>query len=130
MNQLSFFRMRKPPPPLEFKLHCAVADLIRVSLKPGWIAFHCPNGEGRDRVTGARLKRMLVLPGVSDFILIAPPDGIVHALELKRGGLKPTPEQLDFLHQVKAAGGKANWANSFDGAVQILKTWGAVRVAG
>ena len=105
-----------------------IADLLRLSLAPGWVWFHPANGEFRDRVAGARLKRMGVRPGVSDFILIAPPDGCVHALELKRGGLKPTPEQLEFLHEVKAAGGHANWASSFDGAVQILKAWGAVTV--
>jgi hypothetical protein len=131
-HQLHLFtkrKARKLPPAKEFPVHCMVADLLRLSLAPGWVWFHPANGEFRDRAAGARLKRMGVKPGVSDFILIAPPMGCVHALELKRGTLKPTPEQLEFLHQVKEAGGKANWCNSFDGAVAVLKHWGAVRVA-
>jgi hypothetical protein len=131
-HQLHLFtrrKARKLPPAKEFATHCAVADLLRVSLSPGWIWFHYPAGENRDARTGARLKRMGTKAGVADFLFISPPNGLFHALELKRGNLKPTPEQLEFLHQVKAAGGKANWCNSFDGAVAVLKHWGALRVA-
>ena len=130
-HQPDFFirtKASKLLPAKEIEEHIKVAQLLRMTLVPGWMWFHCPNGEVRDKRTAAKLKAMGVRPGVSDFILIAPPNGCVHCLELKRGGLKPTPEQLDFLHEVKAAGGRANWANSFDGAVQILKQWGAIRV--
>jgi hypothetical protein len=132
--QLSLFagkrqRGTKLPPAKEFPVHCMIADLLRLSLMPGWIWFHPANGEFRDRLTGARLRRMGVKPGVSDFILIAPPTGCVHVLELKRQGLKPTREQQDFLLEVAAAGGKAAWVDSFDDAKKVLKSWCAVRVA-
>ena len=50
-------------------------DTIRVGKSPGWIVFHPANGELRDTETGARLKRMGVLPGVSDIVLVGPPPG-------------------------------------------------------
>ena len=74
----------RPPRASEFATHCAIADTLRVGISPGWIWFHPPNGELRLDGAGARLKRMGTKPGASDFILIAPPAGRSHALELKR----------------------------------------------
>jgi hypothetical protein len=122
-------RTRKLPVAPEFHTHCMIADLLRLSLAPGWLWFHPANGEYRSIATGARLKRMGVKPGVSDFILIKPPAGLVHALELKRSGEHPTGPQMAFLALVRAAGGQSDWTDSFDGAVAILKRWEAVRVA-
>ena len=121
-------RGSKVPPAKEFPVHCMVADLLRLSIAPGWLWFHPANGEFRDRAAAGRLKRMGVKPGVSDFILIAPPMGCVHALELKRYKVKPTPEQLEFLNAVIAAGGRSACVDNFDAAVHTLKAWGAVRV--
>jgi hypothetical protein len=132
--QYSFFAQRKParpPPPIERRTHIAVADLLRVAVTPGWLWLHVPNGELRSENTGALLKRMGAKAGVSDFLLIAPPRACVHCLELKRKGLKPTPQQLEFLAQVKAAGGRAGWADSYEDAVRLLRRWGALeRLAG
>jgi hypothetical protein len=131
-HQLHLFtkrKARKLPPAKEFPVHCMVADLLRLSLSPGWLWFHPANGEFRDKAAAGRLKRMGLKPGVSDFILISPPNGCVHALELKRRGLKPSPEQLEFLNAVLHAGGRSACVDSFDAAVHVLKAWGAVRVA-
>jgi hypothetical protein len=68
------------------------------------------------------------LPGVSDFILIAPPAGRIHALELKRRGVKPSEDQMAFLNAVGDAGGAVAWVDSYDDALITLKEWGAVRV--
>ena len=38
-------RIRKPAPPLERSVHIAIADTLRVGLKPGWLWFHPANGE-------------------------------------------------------------------------------------
>jgi hypothetical protein len=119
---------RRAPPALERATHIALADAIRLSLAPKWVAFHVPNGELREVKTAQLLKRMLVLPGVSDFLFIAPALGRVHALELKRRGRTPNEAQRRFLDAVRAAGGIAEWADSFEGAIAILRQWGAVRV--
>jgi hypothetical protein len=109
-------------------VHIALADTIRLSLSSGWMWFHYPSGENRDAVTGALLKRMGTLAGVSDFLLVAPPHATLHALELKRRGLKPSPAQMSFLTLVRLAGGKSEWCDSYEEAIRILTGWGAVRV--
>lgn len=118
--------LHKVPPELE--VHFMIADLLRFSLKPGWIWWHTPNGDFRNKATAGRLKRMGVLPGVSDFLLLSP-DGDLHALELKREGKRPTPEQIAFLSAVFKAGGTADWCDNFDDAVEIFKLWNCVRLS-
>jgi hypothetical protein len=107
MSQPDLFtrRTRKLPPPLEFEVHCMVADLLQKWISPGWVR-----------------------PGVSDFLLLSP-DGQLHALELKRKGERPNDDQAVFLAMVHAVGGRADWVDTFDGAVKILKDWGAVKVS-
>jgi hypothetical protein len=122
-------RPRRLPAPKEEAVHRTLAGLLNVALKPGWLWWHTPNGEYRDKGTAGRLKAMGVKAGVSDFILIAPPSGRVHALELKRETLKPSEAQELFMDAVRAAGGEAAWTDSFEAALQVLKGWGAVRVA-
>ncbi len=133
-TQLHLFTKRKRPassltPAIEFRVHCMVADVLRISLTPGWYWMHYPAGELRKKATAGRLKRMGVKAGVSDFLLIAPGGGQIHVLELKRRGCKPSKLQQDFLDVMKLAGGKAAWCDSFDRAIEILKGWGAVRVS-
>jgi len=132
-GQLSLFggarqRGRRAPPAPERATHIALADLLRVGLKHDeWLWFHPANGELRDKNTAALLQRMGVTPGVSDFIFCGP-YGRFYALELKRRGKRPTPSQMSFLARVRALGGVSAWADSFDGAVEILKGWEAIRV--
>ena len=70
------------PGPSEFEIHCMVADYLRHGLAPGWMWFHPANGELRNKATGGRLKRMGVMPGVSDIVLVCAPHATLHALEL------------------------------------------------
>lgn len=117
------------PPLPEFVVHTQVADLLTIALSPGWLWFHVPNGELRNKIIAARLKRMGVKAGVSDFILIAPYGARVHALELKKQNCKPTKLQDAFMAHVRSIGGEAAWTDSFEGAHHILATWHAIRVA-
>jgi len=129
LGQINLFTKRvttKAPEPLERQVHILIADTLRWSISPGWVWFHPANGELRTDATGVLLKRMGVVPGVSDFILISPPHGKVHALELKRKGKKPTEEQALFLAQVGMAGGEVAWADNSKDAIEILKGWGAL----
>jgi hypothetical protein len=130
-DQLSLFtkrKARKAPAAREFDVHCVIADTLRLSLAPGWLWFHCPNGELRSKATAGRLKRMGVMAGVSDFILVGPPFGTLHALELKRQGDRPEDHQLAFLERVTLVGGRSAWVDSYEQAIAVLKDWGAVRV--
>lgn len=130
-------RGTKPPPALERQTHIAIADTIRVSIVPGWIWFHPPNGGERPAkwikgrrisIEGGLLKRMGAKAGVSDFVFAAPPRARLHALELKRQGEQPTDEQIAFLEEVRAAGGQAAWVDNYREAIDVLTSWGAVRV--
>jgi hypothetical protein len=44
----------------------AVCDHLRLRAKPDVLWLHPPNGERRDSITGAKLKRMGTLAGTSD----------------------------------------------------------------
>jgi hypothetical protein len=130
-DQLSLFtrrKARKLPPAKEFEVHCTIADALGLWLAPGWIWFHPANGELRSKATAGRLKRMGVKAGVSDFILVGPPFGTLHALELKRQGDRPEDHQLAFLEAVTLCGGRSAWVDTYEQAIAVLKDWGAVRV--
>ena len=131
-------RIRKPPPALEFPVHCMIADALDLDLQPGWLWFHPPNGGERPAfinkhgkrisIEGGKLKRMGQKPGVSDFILAGPPGARLHALELKRRGETPDDDQIAFGERVRAAGGLFEWVDCFEDAINQLRAWGAVRM--
>lgn len=127
LDLLTRRKAKKPPPAKEFAIHCMVADTLRIACSPGWIWWHTPNGELRNRSTAGRLKRMGVKPGITDILLLSP-QGQLHALELKAKGDRPSTEQFSFMGVVCLSGGRAQWADSFEAAIRILKDWGAVRV--
>jgi hypothetical protein len=119
--------MKRPPPAPEIDLHIPLVNALTLFLMPGWMFFHYPAGEHRDPITGARLKRMGTKRGVADILLVGPPAGRFHALELKARGRKPTPEQLAFLEAVAAAGGHSAWVDTLKDALEVLWQWGAIR---
>jgi hypothetical protein len=133
-RQLHLFRSKRqrgvaPPPPLEFQLHCAVADTLRRWATPNWVYTHVPLGEYRDAVTGARLKRMGTQPGWPDLLLLPPrghPIQRPHFLELKRRGAKLTEHQAGFALWCKLNDCPHEVAESYDVAVRVLQQWGAL----
>lgn len=126
-GQLNLFtgRVRGPPTPKEFPLHCMVADTLRRWLSEGWRFTHIPNGELRSPATGARLKRMGLIPGWPDFILLSD-DGDPHFLELKRKGMSLSDHQTDFCGWCVDRGVPYAICDSFESALTQLQTWGAV----
>jgi hypothetical protein len=137
-RQLHLFRSRRqhgraPPEPLEFEVHCMVADTLRRWASPNWVWTHIPLGEDRSAVTGARLKRMGANPGWPDFLLIAPRDHAPrwcrrpHFLELKRHGGRLTEAQAGFALWCELNGCPHAVASSYRQAVEVLKGWGALR---
>lgn len=111
--------------PEEFHLHCFVADLLRFQRAPGVVYFHPANGEYRPKRTAARLKRMGVIRGVPDFVVILP-TGRAAFLELKREGGSIGTDQRAFRKAVEACGCEFAVARTPEQATEILTQWGAV----
>ena len=99
----------------EYDLHMMCVEYLRVRPdKP--MFWHTPNGEYRSKSTGARLKRMGTLPGVSD-LFIAQPNQFAHGLfiELKRDWKsKCTSNQKIFLKEVHERGYAVTVQHDFD----------------
>jgi len=117
---------RKLPPPPESALQIAVAQLLELSCDPEWRWTHFPAGEKRSKITASRLKRFGLKPGWPDFQLVSP-DGVFHALELKREGGVLNDAQKDFKlwairHEVVYV-----VARSLADAMLALERWGAIK---
>ena len=143
MRQLHLFgpkkqRGRLPPPPMEFSLHAALADVLKRWINPRWRYTHMPSGEHRDHrinpkngkrysPTGARLKRMGVVRGWPDF-QFAGPNRAMFFLELKRARVgRLSEEQSDIAAHLIACGHGYLCTSSFDDAVATLKDLGILR---
>ena len=129
-RQLHLFKGKRQrgvtlPPPLEFKMHVALENLLRHALLPGWWYTHIPSGELRDKVTAARLKAMGLKRGCADFMFIGPKT--LFFLELIRKGEKPSEAQREFAAMVKACGFLYRLSDTLDDAVTTLKEMGIIR---
>jgi hypothetical protein len=109
----------------ELQIHQAVVKRLRALAAPGLLWFHVPNDAKRGFKTAARLKSMGMRAGVSD--LIAVRNGEIFALELKADGGRPTESQLEFLDDLRTAGGHGVVAEGLDEAINIIKAWGWIR---
>ena len=100
----------------EGDLQVAVAELLD---HLGWLWCHPPNGGARNAVTGARLKREGVKPGVPDVLIfedwedyetkVGPAkdwwaQGHGVAIELKHGKGRVSPKQREWLEGLEARG--------------------------
>jgi hypothetical protein len=117
---MSGARHRRQRP--EAAIHAAVCEHLRLRAKPDVLWLHVPNGERRDKITGAKLKRMGVLAGASDLLLWH--RGYSFALELKSDGGRLSDAQLEFLARFNDAGGHSAVAESIDRALACMEAWG------
>ncbi len=117
--------------PTEDQIHRSVWHHIRLRKLPDVVAFHAANGGSRHPAEAAKLRDMGVVAGVADLVGIVPgqPHGKPWALELKRRGQKPRPEQQLFLQQIEALGGFSAFADNVDDAVAKLEAWGVIKPA-
>ena len=109
----------------EAQVHSAVVEHLRLRAKPGALFLHPANGEHRDKITGAKLKRMGELAGASDLLLWH--RGNSFALELKSPGGRLSDAQLGFLARFNDAGGHSASAEGVDRGIAILEAWGLLR---
>jgi hypothetical protein len=103
-------------------VHRAVVEHLRLRAVPRLLWFHVPNGGQRNKTEAAIFKGLGVQAGVSDLILLH--DAKFFALELKAVGGKPAEAQLQFQHDVIAAGGRAAITIGLDAAIEQLEQWG------
>lgn len=99
----------------------AVVHWVRATC-PGTLVFHVPNGGARNRAEAGIFKGLGVLAGVPDLIILWP--GVCAGLELKAPGKRPSDTQAAVGEQMQAMGHLWGWADSVDGALALLKSWG------
>lgn len=116
------------PEPTETQTHIAVAEHLRHRGVPGLWWTHPPNGEVRDKATGAKLKAMGTRPGTPDLVLLHA--GRFYGLELKRTDGRLSPAQIEARASIENAGGYWAVAHGFDQALTILGTWGLLKSDG
>jgi hypothetical protein len=128
IGQIDLFtkRIKKLPKVKELALHTMVADDLKRWCRPEWRYTHVPSGELRTKATAGKLKRMGVMPGWPDFILIGPPG--VHNLELKREGELLNDAQREFRDFCHSNGTPYEVAWTYREAVHILSRWGVLIV--
>jgi hypothetical protein len=105
-------------------LHAFVADALRLYKAPGVVWFHPPNQGPRSPRYAARLKRMGVLAGVADIVVVI--EGRAHFLELKAAKGRLSPAQKAFREASMAASAPYAVASTPEQACNVLLGWGAL----
>lgn len=106
----------------------AVTQLLAYAAVKGLIWFAIPNGGQRSKTEAAIFKGLGVKPGVADFGFVLP-GGRAAFLELKSRKGRLSPAQRDFREACTAAGALWAMARTTDEAIEVLRSWGAVRVS-
>lgn len=108
----------------EHNLQCNCVAWFRIQY-PNALIFHIPNGERRDAVAGARLKRAGVVAGVPD-LCIPINNGKYGALyiEMKDGTSgKVSPKQKEVIDALRKGGQCVSVARSFEEFVDIVRAY-------
>jgi hypothetical protein len=108
---------------------CKEADILQACLT--WLKLHgvfCWR-QNQGAIAGEyngrrRFLRFTSMQGVSDILGLLPPTGRLLAVECKRKGKKPTPEQAAFLDIIRQCGGVALCAHDIDELEQGLVSAG------
>lgn len=113
------------PPVTEDEHQLMVMTVCRQAALSGMtelgLVFHIPNGGGRSKGEGAKLKALGVLPGVSDLMLPVAKNGY-HGLwiELKAENGKPSLDQLAWIDAMRRQGYAAIVAWGWQEAVTAI----------
>lgn len=111
------FRLKACAPDEE-AIHLDLVEALRNWAKPNCLWFHCPNGERRDVITGAKLKRMGVRAGAADLMFVH--RGRVLFIELKDHKGKQSASQVAFQSIAESAGAEYYVVRSVAHALCIL----------
>lgn len=103
---------------------------LRCRAAPGVVWFAVPNEGERGGAHAARIgairKAMGRRAGVPDLLLVMPPVGRLHALELKAPKGRRTDCQKSTQADLEAAGATVATAYGLDDALAILAAWGVI----
>ena len=108
----------------ERQLHGFTVDLLRLQAQRGVLWLHIANEGVRSPRTGAYLKRMGMLAGAADFLIVV--RGQAHFLELKTAKGRQSLAQLSFQTCARAAKSAYAVCRSPEAVRVILETWGAI----
>jgi len=100
-----------------------LVDFIRLNA-PKVIVFH-PYNNGVNRNHQMKMKRLGVLAGIPDLVMIKP-GGIVYLLELKAGKGELRDSQKEIRDHCDHNGIPWASARSYDEAIHWLKDWGLI----
>jgi len=108
----------------ESAIHEGIAKLLEVAAPRRVLWWHTPNGEKRDKVTAAILKRMGTKPGIPDFLLYDTSTGYLYAMEVKaKDGHLSESQSAWMEHFTNSPTGRYAVARSVDDAIQIMQEW-------
>ena len=109
----------------EARLQKAILQHLKLSGIPGLLYFHPANEGKRGVVTGANLKALGMLPGVSDLVIVA--GGMAHFLEIKSEKGRLSDAQRAFAVAAEQAGAKWAVAHSIEEALTVLHDWQLIK---
>jgi hypothetical protein len=116
-------RSAKRSAPVDEKtIHVSVYEWLCLVL-PGALIWHVPNGGKREPREAAKLKKMGVVPGATDLMILAAGYPLL-CLEIKTQAGRLTADQHDFHLRVRKNGGKVSTVRGIDEARAALKSWG------
>ena len=104
------WRKVKPPDLTELQLHIACVNYYQRMKVGHSVGEHSPNGEIRDKRTGAKLKAMGTLPGAADYTITRRCTWSIDCLpevfkiEFKRKGGKQSEAQINYQRDITACG--------------------------
>ena len=126
-------RRVKAPEPSELQLHISLVAYFQRMKFPDSVGEHSPNGEMRDKRTGAKLKAMGTLPGAADYTITRRaawsldclPE--VFKIEFKHRGGKQSEAQKAYQKAIVACGAIYVVIDDIDEGIKFLEKHRLVR---
>lgn len=104
-------------------MQCAMINYFRMCHR-GKIIFHIPNGEHRDAVTGARLKRAGVLAGVPDLCIPYANNDHTHLyVEVKTSKGRPSDKQIAVIKELQEGGARVEIVRSVKEFIDLVEEY-------
>ena len=116
VKKMTAKQIKKDIVPIEYDEQVKLAEYLDMK---GYCWCHVPNGGNRNVVTGAKLKKQGVKPGVPDVLIFDSP-GIAIELKRKKGG-RLRKSQKEWLRKLAARNWITNVCHGADEAIDWLE---------